>query len=311
MTGRASSHEHSNPSMDANMVKEGLYLRPLMVVAVAAFALAIGFTAVASAQPTLPGYTPGQSVYDSYHNLGVNGPNSALKSAAIGAGGTAEVCVYCHTPHNATKARILWNREDWATYPNQTADFGFPDGKTDGGTPADNVTLTRHTLRCLMCHDGTTSVGQVNFAYTKNDGAQHRGVGGVGTPLPMTGSDQTSGKITNALFLIGQNIVGGKRDMSGNHPVSIPYPGSTYNTITSGFSTFTGTNFVDPALVLAQLDGEALKGDPGAYGIECGSCHDAHAQADPTKSSTFPSHLGQMIRGGMDNSNLCFGCHIR
>lgn len=276
-----------------------------------AAALVAGVVAGAyAAAPDQAGYVAGQSIYDSWHNLGANGPNGNLKSDTVANGGTTEVCVYCHTPHNASKARLLWNRDDWGTYPNQTADFGFPDGNTDGGTPANNVTITRFSLRCLVCHDGTTSVGQVNFAYTKTGGAANHNT--PGTALPMTGSDQTAGKINNALFLIGQNVVGGKRDMSGNHPVSIPYPGSTYNGIASGV-TLAGSNFVAPATVLSQLDGEALKdeGVANSYGIECGSCHDVHAQADATKSTTLPSHLGQLIRGGMDNSNLCFGCHIR
>ncbi len=288
--------------------------RWLLVLGAVSLMMGIGMVAVAYAQaPTMPGYVQGQSIYDSYHNLGVNGPNNALKSDTVAAGGTTEVCVFCHQAHNATKSRILWNKADWATWPNQTADFGTKGGvpTTDAGTPWDNVTLTRFTLRCLICHDGTTSVGQVAFYYSKTGGAQ------ANASIPMTGSDQSGGKITNPLFLIGNVITAGKRDLGGNHPVSMPYAGSTYNGIVSGCGqdntggTGTCGNFVAPALVLSSVDPEALQGVAGAYGIECGSCHDTHAQADATKSSTLPSHLGQMIRAGMDSSNLCFGCHIR
>ncbi|MDL2717665.1 MAG: cytochrome c3 family protein, partial [Acidobacteriota bacterium] len=155
-------------------------------------------------------------------------------------------------------------------------------------------------------------VGQVNFAYTNSGGAASH----ITTPLPMTGGDQATGKINNALFIVADptKVVGGTgaRAVGGNHPFSFPYAGvaaggNTYNGITSA----AGNNFVTPALVLSKLDGEALRGGPGTYGIECASCHDTHAQADPTKSSTFPSHLGQMVRVGMDNSSLCFACHIR
>ncbi|MDL2718422.1 MAG: hypothetical protein PT977_11765, partial [Acidobacteriota bacterium] len=114
------------------------------------------------------GYTPGRSVFNSYHNLGVNGPNDALKSAAVAAGGTTEVCVYCHTPHNATKPRILWNKQDYqaGVWANITVDFGnkgdgsAAPGTSDAGTPWTAVTVQRFSARCLVCHDGSTSVGQ-------------------------------------------------------------------------------------------------------------------------------------------------------
>lgn len=267
-------------------------MKNMFLLAGATLAL-IGLVAVAYAAPTAPGYTAGASIADSYHNLSVNGPGD-IKAAA---GGTQEICVFCHTPHNASNSRLIWNKGDFSSWPNQTADFGTPDGKTNMGTQVDNVTLTASTLRCLTCHDGSTSVGQVNFVYN--------GTAGSAT-LPMTGADQTAGKITNSLFVVGGGLLNGKRDMSKNHPVSVPYAGSTYNGIVSAGPD----NFVADATVVATSD-EMLKGAAGAYGVECTSCHDVHGQADSTKSTTMPAHLGQMVKIGMDSSNLCLTCHVK
>ena len=263
------------------------------------FLIVLGMVGAAYAAPTAPGYVTGASIADSYHNLSVTGPGN-LKAAA---NGTQEICVFCHTPHNASNSRLIWNKGDWSSWPNQSADFGTPDGNTNMGTAVSNVTLTAPTLRCLSCHDGSTSVGQVNFVYNAS-GAQSN------VALPMTGSDQTSGKITNSLFVVGNGTtVGGKRDMSKNHPVSIPYAGSTYNSIVSGGGGIVDNFVAAPAVVTASAD--ILKGSAAAYGVECTSCHDVHGQGDSTKSSTLPSHLGQMVRVGMDNSNLCLTCHIK
>lgn len=272
-------------------------MKNMFLLAAAALAL-LGLAVVAYAAPTASGYVAGASIADSWHNLSATGVGNVNS-----VGGTQEICVFCHTPHNASNAQLIWNKGDFAAWPNQTADFGSPGGTTQMGTPNNNVTLTPSTLRCLTCHDGSTSVGQVNFIYNSGGAT-------ASTALPMTGADQTAGKISNNLFVVGSGVVGGKRDMSKNHPVSIPYAGSTYNTIISGGGT-TPDNFVAEATVVAA-GGEILKGGvAGAYGVECSSCHDVHGQADSSKSSTMPSHLGQMVKVGMDSSNLCLTCHIK
>lgn len=254
---------------------------------------------------TAPGYVAGSSIVDSFHNLSLTGPGN-IKSDSVANGGTTEVCVFCHTPHNSTRARLLWNKSDWASYPNQVADFGDNgDAQTNMGTNWNNVTLQPDSMRCLTCHDGSTSVGQVAYAYTQKNGAS------INYSIPMTGSDQTAGKISNSAFLVGAFTNGaGNRDMSKNHPVSIPYGavGNTYNGIVSAGATATDNNFV-PANTVAT--NALLKGSAGAYGVECTSCHDVHGQGNPTASSTLPNHLGQMMNVGMDGSNLCLTCHIR
>jgi len=65
------------------------------------------------------------------------------------------ICVYCHTPHNASASAIsgpLWNRtESSATY--------IPYGTTIAGTNAN--TLGTETTACLGCHDGTIAIDSI------------------------------------------------------------------------------------------------------------------------------------------------------
>src|SRR3954470_13257570 len=71
---------------------------------------------------------------------GVQGPN-------------ANACIYCHAPHNASSSTPLWNQ----TLSTQPYELYSSD-------TAQNLTaqpqVSRASLLCLSCHDGTVAVGQ-------------------------------------------------------------------------------------------------------------------------------------------------------
>lgn len=78
------------------------------------------------------------------HNLSVTGPGPAKAT------GMTEICVFCHTPHNATPATPLWNQT----------------GSTATYTPYTSTTMvavagvpTGSSKLCMSCHDGTVAVG--------------------------------------------------------------------------------------------------------------------------------------------------------
>ena len=87
-----------------------------------------------------------QSVIDSRHNLSVSGPGT------ITATSESEVCIFCHTPHNSSPRKPLWNKADpgvtYDLYSSSTLDAvpGQPDGSS---------------ILCLSCHDGTIALGNV------------------------------------------------------------------------------------------------------------------------------------------------------
>jgi predicted CXXCH cytochrome family protein len=164
-------------------------------------------------------------------------------------------CQICHTPHGATTVgTLLWN------HTLSTATYSWSPITTLGGTtlPVNFGTWKGPSKFCLSCHDGTVSVGDL---YVNGYGAS------------CGGSDCVSG-----IYQIGPNL-------SGNHPVAVPYPfrnaANTYNGITTG--TGAGTSAASYVAVPAAVRlynenaGTVSSGAvEGKSGIECGSCHDPH-----------------------------------
>jgi predicted CXXCH cytochrome family protein len=94
----------------------------------------------------LPLKVGSQSIATSKHNLSAHGPGT------IKAVSENEVCIFCHTPHNARTTGPLWNKQDPGTtytlYTSSTlnATIGQPDGTS---------------IMCLSCHDGTIALGSI------------------------------------------------------------------------------------------------------------------------------------------------------
>src|SRR5512133_2630479 len=73
----------------------------------------------------------------------------ANKTGGLTYNTSTQICVYCHTPHNATEANVLWNR-------NNPTGSGF---KLYSGVGMVNVsnrsgfTADSTSLFCMSCHD--------------------------------------------------------------------------------------------------------------------------------------------------------------
>ena len=152
--------------------------RPCLSVSLLALALlGCGLVSAAEAQ------TPAGMVHTK-HNLSVSGPGPVRALTET------RICIFCHTPHNATPLSPLWNKDIepqvYTVYTSPTLKAG-PLPQPSGPTKL-----------CLTCHDGTIAMGAlVNPA------------GGIsmagGTVLP-------SGSLANFGL-----------DLSGHHPVSFAY----------------------------------------------------------------------------------------
>jgi predicted CXXCH cytochrome family protein len=124
------------------------------------------------------------SIVHSPHNLSASGPGSIRATAE------EQVCIFCHTAHNASDIRPLWNRFDpssvYTVYASDSlvAEPGQPTGASK---------------MCLSCHDGTIAIGSV----ISRDQPIHL-VGGV-TTMP-----------SSARGYIGT-------DLSDDHPISFRY----------------------------------------------------------------------------------------
>jgi predicted CXXCH cytochrome family protein len=88
----------------------------------------------------------GESVVNSPHNLSVSGPGVVRASTE------EQVCIFCHTPHNAAPIQPLWNRNEpmsaYLVYSSNALD-------AEPGQP------TGSSKMCLSCHDGTIALGSV------------------------------------------------------------------------------------------------------------------------------------------------------
>ena len=237
-------------------------------------------------------------------------------TSATGTGGyktssTAEVCVFCHTPHGSSTAAPLWNK-------------GAPAGPF---TPYSSATLDSTLLTvgsisvaCLSCHDGVS--GLDNLINAPGSGGYTAGGASQAYTWTVGTNVMAAGTITN----IGT-------DLSNDHPVGAAYcAGFTAagvckdpdfkltalnrnagGTITSGTAAAVTTGGTTDQYWIDTTGGTANvrdKSDIILYtrtfttpvgnfpSVECGSCHDPHS----TTNGTF-------LRTSNAASALCTACH--
>ncbi len=202
---------------------------------------------------------------------------SAHDLRAIGGGtptgtGLLQVCVPCHTPHQALTANAqdpLWNHTvssaaSYGTYSSTTLN-ATPVGFGGGTTPG---TLNVSQL-CMSCHDGTVSVLSMYQAPV---------LGGTPAVAVVPGVILASGQMDpTAGGYIGTNL-------TDDHPVNFSY--------TTALATADG-GLYDPAGGLGSV---VLFNNS----VQCGSCHDVH---DPT--------FTPFLVADNNASALCLTCHIK
>jgi predicted CXXCH cytochrome family protein len=102
------------------------------------------FIAVLAAQVTLAAQLQVSSPTNK-HNLSTSGPGPVRASE------TTEICIFCHTPHNADPSPPLWNQalSVGVTY----RPYSSTTMAASPGAPTGSSKL------CLSCHDGTIAIG--------------------------------------------------------------------------------------------------------------------------------------------------------
>jgi predicted CXXCH cytochrome family protein len=249
-------------------------------------------------------------ITDTKHNLGTTPGANQVNIYS----GTAEICVFCHTPHGAdTSASVpLWNKNlsnpsIYTTY--DTLGTSTLDGAT---APVGSVSLA-----CLSCHDGTQAMDTVLNA--PGSGATVASYS-AGTWTGPAASTSPVGAITNSIVNLGT-------DLTNDHPVGIQYGGGNLKESTpslganatkdpdfktASFAPINGNPiwWVDTEVApngtrqktdmqlytrtVASIDG----GEKQPF-VECASCHDPH-----TENVTF-------LRISNDGSAVCLACHIK
>ena len=265
-------------------------------------AMAMAF-AVAGVATSLPAQA---QIKDTKHNLGNLGTGVNKFS------GTAEICVFCHTPHGAdTSAAVpLWNRtlpapSSFTTY--DSLGTSSLDGKT---APVGSVSIA-----CLSCHDGVTSMSAVINAPGSGTSGDAAWTAGTWSGANQTGGVLAAGIITN----LG-------KDLKNDHPIGIQYGGGGL-TVTAPTGALKDADFKMPSNsdingtkvwwvdTEATANGTRQKSDMLLYTraatagytgqteaepfVECASCHDPH-----TTNQTF-------LRVSNANSAVCLACHVK
>ncbi len=238
------------------------------IVAVAAGAVILGLSFQATA-----GISNTKHNMSSTANVAVGGLVGVTGVAnVIYSTDNPEICIYCHTPHNAIKNDTipLWNHTLSAV---GTGNYDVYTSPTLDATPADlgasnNAADATVSNLCLSCHDGTVAINAINNPSNGNP------------TITMTGVN-ADGEIPDTF---STTLYSSDNTLKNDHPVNFDYS--------------------DAADLDSGLHPEATAVAGGmkffAGSMQCSSCHDPHN--DNADEQPF-------LRASIDGSALCLVCH--
>lgn len=272
---------------------------------------------------------PVQNIRWTVHNLS-NDP--ALSAAGFArhqiSAGENQICIFCHTPHNAKPAVPLWNK----VLPDATIPFNmYTSSATLSATARKASTPSIESLLCLSCHDGRTAINVEHNSKTGDtlpNGEHRTDIGGLGSyesvpymdpytdaggnrgwyladfSIPGSDNGKNLGALNRAAVLndpygnAASNYYG--RNLTDDHPISFSMAGAY---------TDKGSAYLNnPATIVTGVKfyGSNMR-------IECGSCHDPHV-AYGRDANGNPSAYGNPIyrpflRVDNTGSKLCLSCH--
>jgi predicted CXXCH cytochrome family protein len=168
------------------------------------------------------------------HNLSVSGPGPSQATSETG------ICIFCHTPHNASPGAPLWNHvvSPFTDYINYWSPTLKSYASAEDAPPIDGFSKL-----CLSCHDGTVALGA------------------------LINRGETVETVPDFLTFGMSGYIG--TDLSGGHPISIIFDQALAN-----------ARNADPELLqlnwpITDKDVK-LYATQGGKGVQCTSCHDPH-----------------------------------
>jgi len=262
-------------------------------------------------------------IAESVHNLGITGTGPSANGGERNQfTGTAEICVFCHTPHggDSSAAVPLWNRQlntasAYSTY-DQLGTSTFDAQMADVGSVS---------IGCLSCHDGTMAL----------DSMINEPGSGADNPAFSAGSWNGADVIASDDGRLAVGIVQNLgTDLTNDHPIGMQYAGGGISA-SRPLLPQGETNDPDFAEVSYKVkdgrflwwverdwrsggDGERTKRDVVLYTrdasngypgqseqepfVECASCHDPHTTENPTFLRVSNTETP---------SGLCLTCHVK
>ena len=272
-------------------------------------ASALAISLVAIVQPAMAG------ISTTKHNLGSTG------SAGNFVSDTAEICVFCHTPHgsNTVVAAPLWNKATTATaaangYTMYTsANSATFDSNPTGAQPG-NISLA-----CLSCHDGTQAMDNIINAPGAG-GYSSTGSGITGRAYIWTGNVRIDSGGQGRLANSGALIPMLDTDLRNDHPIGMNYCAGSNGVTIASTTTCADKDFNvgNGGLASARSWIDTSVGTVGTYEktdlplyksgeaaplsstrVECATCHDPHSN-----NATF-------LRIVNTGSAVCLACHTK
>ena len=209
----------------------------------------LALVAVAAIMATAGTALAAKSIVGTKHDLSSTGGSS------FAAGSGTQICIYCHTPHNAVKSIPLWNRYNSpATYVLYSG-VGMTSISNKSGLESDSTSLF-----CMSCHDGSLMAG----AMVANK--------------PKSGEPMAAGRMgtTNKANLVAGSGAATTYDLSTTHPINFAV-GATDTALDLWVGT--GSKMGNAASISGKTDFPLFKTTgrgAGNRSLECGSCHAVH-----------------------------------
>jgi len=219
-------------------------------------------------------------VRDSKHNLGSSNNVTGANSFS----GTAEVCVFCHTPHGGDTGAIvpLWNRTLEANPASTYTTYEMLGTSTLDGQVA---AVGSVSIACLSCHDGTQALDSIinepgsgldstsfNAGSWSGDNIDPDGGGGISSSSPLASTNDVN--FFTPDFEVGANGPVWWIDIDGN-----------------------GNKDATDVVMFTRSNAYSGQQDPEPF-VECATCHDPHSTTN-----------GMFLRSSNVGSGLCLACH--
>lgn len=200
------------------------------------------------------------------HNLSKNG-SAGYKSTTVD-----EICVFCHTPHNAA-GWPLWNRN------NVSSTYTIYTSKTfNNAILGETISLDNYSKLCLTCHESLNNIATLGPIR-----AQYQKAIGVNNVKSFASSNTAE---------LDKTMLG--TDLMNDHPV-----GFNYAKAATIYPLHTKSNVVN-ALGYSGVDSKVFPDGK----MSCVSCHDVHGRLDGSNNV-----IPVLLKRSNSSSMLCLSCH--
>lgn len=208
------------------------------------------------------------------HNLSSSNTGVTYKATNSSDPRSNQICIFCHTPHNAKPQTVLWNRQDttqlFGHYSSTTLAIHTD---TTARTTSDYKAEPNGSSRlCLSCHDGVTALGAV----LNGDAIE----------------------VNSDLYTVmaGSNVFDRTKMTNSHHPVSFIYN----EAVRDRLNVLEGTDTYQlPVNTKIRLDREKR--------MQCITCHDPHQTQYVSTSTPFWVIDGTSATDAHDK--VCTECH--